>query len=110
MANHVIECENIVDTSAGGFIADVHGNPSNLPVDTTVLAALIVAVGSRTEVAKVLLGSVRISAHSVPSFRSKPFTHFGPSRSVVSLDAVHPFRSMSITCFGPSRSVAKAMS
>jgi hypothetical protein len=49
-------------------------------------------------------GRLRISAHSVPSFRSKPFTHFGPSRPVVSLQAVHPFRSMSIADFGPSRS------
>jgi hypothetical protein len=45
---------------------------------------------------RLAMALLRISAHSVPSFRSKPFTHFGPSRSVVSLQAVHPFRSKPI--------------
>ena len=37
-----------------------------------------------------LRSGLRISDHSVHSFRSMSFTHFAPSRSVVSLHAVHP--------------------
>ncbi len=48
--------------------------------------------------------TLRISPHLVHRFRSKPFTHFGPSRSVVSLQAVRSFRPMPVTRAGPRRS------
>jgi len=43
---------------------------------------------------------LRISLDSDHPFRSKPITHFAPSRSPISVEADHSFRSKPITHFG----------